>query len=642
MKQTILATMLATILFGCADDKKASDTTSTKSHNSASDITQDNIKNAQDLAIKSSDKVPSRDSIDQLIAKHTAEFLKTQPGLSTSLDIDPVLAGGHYNNRHPDYSPKGFLDMQAIMNRQANELKQIDGSQLSNNDKMHLKIVEIIERYYAGDQDFLAGYIDTWGGHLPFVLSQINGPLIDVPKMMTSQQPIRNAAEVADYIERMRAFDQLVDAVIAKVKFDAQHGVRLPAKLYPKTYAYLQNFVGPNPSEHPLVSYLVGKLENITSISDTDKDNITKEATSIVAKTIYPAFNKVSTLLQEMEPLAPKEDGIWAQKGGASFYQHEIEYLGDSDLSADQIHQIGLDEVKRISEEMNLILVENGYKEGSVGARMVALGSEPRFLYEDSDAGRQQLLNDLNDEIKVIMQKAPSLFNVMPTQKVIVKRMPVDSEAGSPGGFYNSPSLDGSRPGTYTINLRDMKGLPNFGLKTLTYHEAVPGHHFQIALNMAQTDIGLFRQNASFNGFIEGWALYSELVAKEMNMYEGDPWGDLGRLQAELYRAVRLVVDTGLHYKKWTREQAIDYFHTTTGTSLTDVTSEVERYMAWPGQALGYKLGMLKMVELRALAKSELGEKFDIKAFHDLILLRGARPMILVEQDVRAWINTQK
>jgi uncharacterized protein (DUF885 family) len=642
MKQTILVAMIATMLFGCADDTESSKTQDTKNHKSASHIDENLIKNTHASNMQHSDKAANRESIDQLIAKHTTEFLKTQPGLSTSLDIDTTLAGGTYNNRHPDYSPKGFLDMQAIMNRQANELKKIDTKHLTDNDKMHLKIVEIIERYYAGDQDFLAGYIDTWGGHLPFILSQINGPLIDVPKMMTSQQPIRNAAEAADYIERMKAFDQLVDAVIAKVKFDAQHGVRLPAKLYPKTYAYLTNFVAPKSSEHPLVVYLKAKLEKLDSISPADKSKYTNEAISIVVNTIYPAFNKVTELLKELEPSAPKDDGIWAQRGGASFYQHEIEYLGDSDFTADQIHQIGLDEVKRISEEMNLILVQNGYKEGSVGNRMVALGSEPRFLYEDSDAGRQQLLNDLNNEIKIIMQKAPDLFNVMPTQKVIVKRMPVDSEAGSPGGFYNSPSLDGSRPGTYTINLRDMKGLPNFGLKTLTYHEAVPGHHFQIALNMAQTGIGLFRQNASFNGFIEGWALYSELVAKEMNMYEGDPWGDLGRLQAELYRAVRLVVDTGLHYKKWTREQAIDYFHTTTGTSLTDVTSEVERYMAWPGQALGYKLGMLKMVELRALAEQELGDKFDIKAFHDLILLRGARPMVLVEQDVRTWIAKQK
>ena len=204
------------------------------------------------------------------------------------------------------------------------------------------------------------------------------------------------------------------------------------------------------------------------------------------------------------------------------------------------------------------------------------------------------------------------------------------------------PALDGSRPGVYSINLKDMKAQPSFSLKTLTYHEAVPGQHFQISLNMAQTDIGIMRQNGQFNAFTEGWALYSELVAYEMGMYENDPWGNLGRLQAEVYRAARLVVDTGLHHKRWTREQAIDYFHKTTGTAMSDVKSAIERYMAWPGQALGYKLGMLKIVELRDWAKAELKESFDIKAFHDLVLLPGARPLTVLEQDVKRWVKQQK
>jgi len=263
-------------------------------------------------------------------------------------------------------------------------------------------------------------------------------------------------------------------------------------------------------------------------------------------------------------------------------------------------------------------------------------------LYEDSDQGRQTLLDDLNVQVQTVMAKAPTFFKTLPSQDVAVKRIPVESQAGEAGGFYTQPSLDGSRGGIYWINLRDMSAVPKFSLKTLTYHEAVPGHHFQIALNMAQQNIGLLRQNAPFNAYVEGWALYAELVAKEMGMYENDPFGDLGRLQAELYRAVRLVVDTGLHRKKWSREQAIDYFHNTTGTSMTDVVAEVERYMAWPGQALGYKLGMLQFVELRDMAKNALGDKFDILAFHDVILLPGARPMSVVKQDVQAWVASQK
>lgn len=213
------------------------------------------------------------------------------------------------------------------------------------------------------------------------------------------------------------------------------------------------------------------------------------------------------------------------------------------------MHQTGLDEVERISGEMDAILKANGYETGTVGERMVALAGEPQFLFEDSDAGRRALLDSLNVEIDAIMEIAPSLFATIPSQSVEVRRIPEVSEKGEAGGFYTPPSMDGKRPGIYWINLRDMSAVPSFGLKTLTYHEAVPGHHFQIALNMAQQDIGLMRQNAPFNAFVEGWALYSELVAKEMGMYKDDPFGDLGRLQAELYRAVRLVVDTGLHAK---------------------------------------------------------------------------------------------
>jgi len=268
---------------------------------------------------------------------------------------------------------------------------------------------------------------------------------------------------------------------------------------------------------------------------------------------------------------------------------------------------------------------------------MNKLSDEPRFLYENSPEGHAKLLSDLNKQIEEIMVKAPMMFASMPEQRVEVRRIPEVSQDGEAGGFYTPPSLDGTRPGIYWINLRDMKANASYGLKTLTYHEAVPGHHFQIALNMAQTDIGLLRQNAPFNSYVEGWALYSELLAKEMGMYANDSWGDLGRLQAELYRAVRLVVDTGLHAKKWTREQAIDYFHASTGIAMVDVVAEIERYMAWPGQALGYKLGMLEFVELRKQAEEHLGDKFDIREFHDIILLNGARPMASVRNDIEQW-----
>lgn len=582
-----------------------------------------------------------RIGINALVEQHTKTFSASQPAMSTSLSL-PKDYVGNYNRVLPDYSPQGMKAFQQAMANAATELGEVDLNGLSADDKLHLQVNQVIDNYYAGSADFSAGYIDTWGGHLPYIVSQIAGPLIDIPKVLQDQQNIKSLQDARDYLERLEAFAVMIDQVNSKVESDAAQGVILPKKLFPKTLKFLNGFVAPTPSEHSLVTSMAAKLSD----SQIDDPIVIKglliQAKNIVDTMVYPAYKRVTATMNKLRAQAPEGDGIWAQPGGAAFYQHEIKYLADSSLTAQQIHDIGLSEVKRISGEMNAILTEHGRTQGTVGERMVALAKDPQFLFADSDEGRQALLDYLNQEMDTVMKKAPQLFATMPTMGVTVKRIPKVIEAGAPGGFYTPPSLDGARAGEFSINLRDMSEVPKFSLKTLTYHEAAPGHHFQIALNMEQQDIGLMRQNAQFNAYVEGWALYSELVALEMGMYENDSWGNLGRLQAELFRAVRLVVDTGLHYKKWTREQAIEYFHGTTGTGMSDVTSEVERYMAWPGQALGYKLGMLKFVELRDMARQAMGDKFDIKGFHDLILLKGGRPLSIVEADVNAWIEANK
>ncbi|NCT47697.1 MAG: DUF885 domain-containing protein, partial [Paraglaciecola sp.] len=561
--------------------------------------------------------------------------------LSSVLALDPKLVGGQYNDRLPSYSIASMQNLQAEMRYSAAELRKVDSTVLDHENQLHQKIVGEILDYYAGDSDFSGGYIDTWAGHLPYIINQISGPLIDIPKIMQEQQSVTNLAEAREYLARLSNFDGLVVDVLNKYEDDQRLGIILPKKLHPKTLAFFDSFLAATPSEHPLVANFKRKLQT-TDIDAQTQQELSEKAAELVKNVVYPAYERARGAVAASEEVARNEDGIWSQPEGEAFYLHEIQYLGDSSLSADAIHDLGLSEVKRITQEMDNILSANGYTEGTVGERMLALAKEPQFLYEDSDQGRQTLLDDLNVQVQTVMAKAPTFFKTLPSQDVAVKRIPVESQAGEAGGFYTQPSLDGSRGGIYWINLRDMSAVPKFSLKTLTYHEAVPGHHFQIALNMAQQNIGLLRQNAPFNAYVEGWALYAELVAKEMGMYENDPFGDLGRLQAELYRAVRLVVDTGLHRKKWSREQAIDYFHNTTGTSMTDVVAEVERYMAWPGQALGYKLGMLQFVELRDMAKNALGDKFDILAFHDVILLPGARPMSVVKQDVQAWVASQK
>lgn len=622
MKKWVLALAVSSALVACSKPQQTSQATT---------------------ATSAVEKSNAADALMKKVDQYTLTFLKQQPALATMLAIDEQVAGGAYNHRFPNYSPNGMAETQRAMNKASTEITNVDATSLNNKQKTHQQIVSNIFEYYAGSAYFSGGYIDTWAGHLPYIINQISGPLIDTPKLMQVQQSVTNKKEAEAYLARLNTMDQFVDQVIEKYQEDIKNGIVLPKKLHPKTLAFFENFLSAISSEHELVRTFSEKVMKIDLLTASEKAEYIDQADKAMIGVVYPAYRKAMRAVQESEKMAKNDDGIWSQPNGNAFYQHGITFLGDSEYSAEKIHQIGLDEVARISKEMDAILKANGHHQGSVAERMIAIAKLPEQLYADTDEGRQALLDGLNDKINIIMEKAPNYYGTMPTQAVEVRRIPPVSEAGEAGGFYTPPSLDGARPGIYWINLRDMNAVPKFGLDTLTYHEAVPGHHFQIALNMAQQDIGLMRQNAPYNAYVEGWALYSEFFASEMmNMYDGNPLGDLGRLQAELYRAVRLVVDTGLHFKKWTREQAIDYFHTTTGTSLSDVVPEVERYMAWPGQALGYKLGMLKFVELQQKAVATLGEDLNYRAFHDVILLPGARPMALVESDVNQWIASQK
>ncbi|KZN57411.1 DUF885 domain-containing protein [Pseudoalteromonas luteoviolacea] len=604
----------------------------------AQETTSSNISSSNEMP---SQQTLSRQNVEKVVEQYTREFITHQPAMATSLKLDSADYGV-YANRLPDYSVAGMQALQIDMERAAEQLKQLQSAKLTDKDLLHVQVNEVIARYYAGDKVFAAGYVDTWGGHLPYIVNQISGPLMDVPGLLQNQHGVESEADAKAYIERLAAFANMVEQVKEKVLADAKRGVILPKPLFPNTLAYLNGYTQPGVSEHVLVISFKEKLNSLDGLSEQAKNNYVKAASDVMVKQVYPAFKRIANEMKALEKQASDKVGIWAQPNGEAFYQHAITYLADSDMTAEQIHEIGRAEVERISNRMDEILRSNGYTKGSVSERMQQLNEEPRFLFADSDEGRQELLEFLRLEIKVINEKAPQYFSTLPPQKVEVKRIPVEVEAGAPGGYYYGPSLDGSRPGVFAINLKDMKAVPSFGLKTLTYHEAVPGHHFQIALNMLQTDIGLMRQNASFNGYIEGWALYSELLAYEMGMYENDPFGDLGRLQAEAYRAARLVVDTGLHYKKWSRDEAIAYFAEATGSAMSDVVPAIDRYIAWPGQALGYKLGMLKFEELRKEAQQALGDKFDVTSFHDEILLKGARPLALVEKDITRWVEKRK
>lgn len=630
MKKTLLASAITSIFLvsACVPDGKVSDSND-------SVVTT----NAKEVQVETALAKQSKASLNLLYQQATQQLFQQRAFSATMFGMSNREAGKYINDKVEIFTPNNEARLRRTLLALSTEIANYKNADKSATGQTNQKVMASLTRYFAGSPDFPIGFIDSWMGLSPFIVNQINGPLIDIPRIMQNDQAITNESQALDYIARLGQFDRVVSSIIEKQKFDAKQNWLPPAVTLTGAIRYLNGFTRAEPENHALVTAFTDKVNAISTLSTSEKALLIKQATNKMRTIVYPAYQLVIESTELLLTKARSESGIWAQPNGEAYYQDSIKQLGDSALTATQIHQLGLDEVARISAEMNKILQEQGYTDGSVGQRMVALTDEPRFLYEDSKSGRAELLNDINGYIDEMTTKMAPVFKTTPSYQVEVRAFPEEVQDGSPGGMYTPPAIDGSKPGIYWINLRDMKANPKFGLKTLTYHEASPGHHWQAALNMDQTSMPFLRRIAPYNAYAEGWALYSEQVAFELGLYDDDSFGNLGRLQAELFRAVRLVVDTGLHQKRWTREQAISYMSEQTGTAESDVIAEIERYMAWPGQALGYKLGMLKILSLRKHAKTKLGDNFDLSEFHDVVLLGGAVPMAVLEHNINQWLE---
>lgn len=632
MKYTVIASaVLASLLLSGCNNEQSTNTQNQVAQTKAPVATQVNTKQE-----KSTDNVAA---LNSLYKKASETVFKERALSATMYGLNEAEIGYYAHDKMEDFSPETEAKLRKNLYSISQQIANTELTDNTSQATINQQVMRSITRYFAGDPNFTIGFIDTWMGLSPFIINQINGPLIDIPRTMQNDHAITNEQQALDYITRLEKFADVVESVVSKQAFDAKQNWLPPKVTLEGALNYLTNYVNEPAQNHVFVKVFKEKLQSVPDLTDKRKDELITKATAAVAEVVYPAFERATVATKALLEKGRNESGIWAQPNGAAYYQDAIKQLGDSELSASEIHQIGVDEVNRISKEMDTILAAQGYSKGSVGERMVALNEEARFLYEDSDAGRAELLSDLNGYISEITTKMAPVFTSVPKYDVEVKAFPVEVQDGASGGQYTAPAIDGSKPGVYWINLRDMKANPKFSLKTLTYHEANPGHHWQIALNMEQADMPFLRRVAPYNTYIEGWALYSEQVAYELGMYENDPFGNLGRLQAELFRAVRLVVDTGIHDKRWTREQAISYMSEKTGSAESDVTSEIERYMVWPGQALGYKLGMLKILSLRDKAEKALGEAFKLNEFHDVVLLGGAVPMDVLDKNVSAWID---
>ncbi len=585
--------------------------------------------------------------------RHARTFLATAPETATDLGVGEEIAGEGFLTRLGHYAFDGHQTARTMNEAFLQELRGFDRTALTGTAATTYDVLKNAYELAARRNQFDFGGASPFGGGLPYsgdswamtpyYMTQLTGPHLSLPRMLMTQHPIDSRETIEAYLSRLADLGRALEETRQTISTDAGFGVTPPRFAVEKIIASLKDFTAAPAREHPLVATLAERMKAVDGLADEERTAFAARAARLVEEAVYPAYEDLAEGVELTLEGVSEDAGVWRLgEEGEAFYQLALTAYGAGNRTADEIHEVGLAEIARITGEMDAILKSIGLASGSVAARMEALAARPDNLYPDTDAGREALLQSLRDQVDAIMSKSSDWFGRLPPAKVEVRRIPAHEQDASPDGYYSGPSLDGTRPGIYWINLKETADNPKHSLKTLTYHEAVPGHHFQTAYQRSITDMPLIRNMLGYSEYAEGWALYAEELAKEMGMYEDDPQGDLGRLQAELFRAARLVVDTGLHHKRWSREQAIDYMVEATGETRESMTREVERYAVVPGQACAYKLGMLKIKELRADAEAALGDRFDIREFHDTVLSIGDSPLPVLESEIRRWVASKK
>jgi len=474
-----------------------------------------------------------------------------------------------------------------------------------------------------------------------YPVNQLFGVQNGFPSFMESTHQVHSVRDAEDYVARLsqvgRKFDQVLDGLRRREEL----GILPPQFVVTKVVEEMRNFVATPAEEGILMVSLIDKMKK-ADLPEADQHEIALQARAQIENTVYPAYVNLINYFEVLDNKVSENNGVWALPDGDDFYRLTMRLFTTTDYTPEFLHNFGLSEVDRIQTEILDIMADEGWDVSQGFHPAISeLAESPKFYYSDSVEGRDQILADYQAILDEISAGLEPYFDVLPNAGMEVQRVPEFKEKTAPGAYYQPPAMDGSRPGVFYANLYDIKATPRYSMRTLAYHEGVPGHHFQSAIQQQQEDLPFFRRLIPAFAYSEGWALYAEKLAWELG-FQDDPYDNIGRLQAELFRGVRLVVDTGIHYKRWNREQAIDYMIINTGMAESDVVAEVERYFVMPGQALSYKVGMTKLLELRDLARTELGDQFDIRKFHNVILTSGSVPLDILEDIVRQYIAEQK
>lgn len=533
-----------------------------------------------------------------------------------------------------DISPAQEARYQALYKDQLQRLSGIDEGQLTSANRLNVRLLR-----YELEQSIEAY---QWRDH-NYPVNQMFGLHAGIPAFLINTHRVESRADAEAYIERLRGVEPLVDQLIANLERRARKGILAPAFVYPYVLSDSRNLLQGRPfstagEPSPLLADFTQKMTAL-ALDDEATTELLSAAEAALKTHLQPAYQRLIAALEKLQEQSDELSGVWKLPDGEAFYQAALRSITTTDLSADEIHQLGRNEVARIHDEMRLIQQQVGFA-GELNDFFVHMREDERFYFPDTDAGREQYLTLTREVIAAMRERLPELFGHLPHASVEVKAVEPFREKSAGKAFYQAPAADGSRPGIYYVNLHDMRAMPRYQIEALAYHEALPGHHMQIAIAQEMDALPAFRRHGHYTAYIEGWGLYAERVPKEMGFY-ADPYSDFGRLSMELWRAVRLVVDTGLHAKQWTREFAIDYFVKNTPMTRADATREVERYIVMPGQATAYKIGMNTFLDLRERAEQALGEAFDGRDFHDQVLAGGALPLSVLEEELSRWLADQ-
>jgi uncharacterized protein (DUF885 family) len=576
-------------------------------------------------------------SIDHFYEKIFVSFVLEQPELLTSLGIAEQF-GYRKHNAHLDDASMAKRERDfAAWRVYLADLKSYDVTAQTPAQQLSTRVLTwFIESQLEGERFRFHDY----------PINQLFGVQNQTPEFLINQHRIADRRGADDYLSRLGEMGRKFDQVLEGLALREQKGVVPPRFVIERVLVEMRSFADTTAPKNPLCTNFAGKVEALLELTADDKKSLNVKCAELIQSAVVPAYRKVISFFEGQLARASTDDGVWKLPDGDAYYRYRLQRETTTRMTPQQVHELGLSEVQRIEAEMTAILTAQAQlQHGETPAKALRrLAKDPRFLYPNTDEGRKAALADYSKMIEEQVLHSRAVIGLVPKAPIEVKRVPEFREKTAPGAYYSPPAIDGTRPGVFYANLRDMDEVPKFSMRTLAVHEGVPGHHLQIALAQEQQGGPTFRRVVPFTAYSEGWALYAEWLGTRLGLYKDDPYSDLGRLQDEMLRAVRLVVDTGIHYKRWTRERAIAYMLEKTGMPEATVVSEVERYIVEPGQACAYKVGMLRIQAARERAQTALGPRFDgepEKAFHDVVLGGGALPLEILEEQVDAWIRSR-